>query len=121
MLSAIPTYYLSVLHLPVKIEKEFDRSVELGRPGPWYARLPAYYSYATGNKSYAKKAWADFFQKGRRRYQINFNMNLYDEKNSLQPIYEVEGVSTNTTAQWGLNAIQLLELVGNSIPENISE
>jgi hypothetical protein len=30
----------------------------------------------------------------------------------------VIGVSTNNTAQWCLNAIELLELVGDKLPEN---
>jgi hypothetical protein len=103
------------------VEKEFNRSVPLGNPGPWYARLPAYYAYVTGEQEYAEKAWKDFFAQRNTRYQIKFDMNLYDKKNTLQPIYEVEGVSTNSTAQWCLNAIQLLELVGDDIPENIND
>jgi hypothetical protein len=31
---------------------------------------------------------------------------------------EVAGASTNNTAQWSLNAIQLLEMIGNHIPAN---
>jgi len=30
---------------------------------------------------------------------------------------EIPFVSTNDTAQWSLNAIELLQLVGDSIPE----
>ena len=41
-----------------------------------------------------------------------------DKPELLEPIYEVEGVSTNNTAQWCLNAIELLELVGDQIPED---
>ncbi|MCB9247653.1 MAG: hypothetical protein H6613_03520 [Ignavibacteriales bacterium] len=42
------------------VEKEFGKSIELGDPGPWYARLPAYYSKVTGNKEYAERAWNNF-------------------------------------------------------------
>ena len=47
-----------------------------------------------------------------------FNKILVDKPEILEPVYEVEGVSTNKTAQWCLNAIELLELVGDQIPED---
>ena len=46
------------------------------------------------------------------------NKTLVDKPELLEPVYEVEGVSTNKTAQWCLNAIELLELVGDQIPED---
>jgi len=104
---------------PVKeIEKEFGKTVELGDPGPWYARLPAFYAKETGDKTYAKKAWDAFLNVGARRYQTNFEMQKFDGIESLQPVYEIEGVSTNNTAQWCLNAIEILKLVGDQLPED---
>jgi hypothetical protein len=100
------------------VEKEFGESIELGDPGPWYARLPAYYSKITGNKEYAERAWNNFFNAGERRYHTDFNLQKFDGIESLQPIYEVKGVSTNNTAQWCLNAIELLELIGDQLPED---
>jgi hypothetical protein len=101
-----------------EIEKEFDKAVKLGDPGPWYARLPAYYAKMTGDKAYAVRAWNEFFNAGARRYHTDFNMQLFDGVQSLQPVYEVKGVSTNNTAQWCLNAIELLQLIGEQLPEN---
>ena len=100
------------------IEKAFGKSVELGSPGPWFARLPAYYASVTGDKSYAERAWNEFFNAGEKRYHTDFDMLLFDSIQSLQPVYEVKGVSTNNTAQWCLNAIELLQLVGNEIPND---
>ncbi|MDH7604984.1 MAG: DUF6250 domain-containing protein [Melioribacter sp.] len=102
-----------------EIQKEFGKAVELGTPGPWYSRLPAYYAKVTGDKSYAERAWKEFFNYGSRQFQTNFEMEKFDSIQSLQPIYEVKWVSTNNTAQWCLNAIELLDLIGNDIPENI--
>lgn len=92
--------------------REFGVSVKLGEPGPWYARLPAYYAYKTGAKAWARRAWNDFLNT-----HTDFEPKLFDNIETLEPIYEVEGVSTNNTAQWGLNAIQLLEMIGDQLPE----
>jgi hypothetical protein len=35
----------------------------------------------------------------------------------LNPIDESPGVSTNNTAQWSLNAIEVLEMCANQMPE----
>ena len=45
-------------------------------------------------------------------------MKLLKKPELLSPVYEVQGVSTNNTAQWCLNAIELLELVGDQIPDD---
>lgn len=101
------------------IEKEFGRSVQLGEADKWYARIPAYYAKATGKKEWADKAWDDFLRKSNRRKEYtHFNMKRNDSAELLEPIYEVEGVSTNNTAQWGLNAIQLLDMIPEYIPEH---
>jgi hypothetical protein len=99
------------------IEKEFGKAAELGNPGPWYARLPAYYAKITGDRTYAARAWDEFFN-AEGRFHTNFNMQKFAGNESLQPVYEVRGVSTNNTAQWCLNAIELLQLVGEHLPEN---
>ncbi len=101
-----------------EIEKEFGRKVKLGDPGSWYARLPAYYANVTGDKKYAARAWDEFFNAKARYYHTDFTMKKFNGIQSLQPIYEVRGVSTNNTAQWCLNAIELLQLVGDQLPED---
>ena len=101
-----------------EIEKELGKTVKLGDPGPWYARLPAYFAKMTGEKTYAERAWDGFFHTGRRGDQPDFSMQLFDGVQSLQPVYEVKGVSTNHTAQWCLNAIELLDFVGDQLPED---
>jgi len=101
-----------------EVKKEFGKSVKLGDPGPWYARLPAYYARVTGNQAYAERAWNEFLHSGAERYHTDFIMKKFDGIQSLEPIYEVGGVSTNNTAQWCLNAIELLELIGDQFPED---
>jgi hypothetical protein len=101
-----------------EIEKEFGKAAELGKPGSWYARLPAYYAKVTGNKAYANRAWDEFLNAKARYYHTDFTMQKFNGIQSLQPVYEVRGVSTNNTAQWCLNAIELLQLIGDQLPEN---
>ncbi|MFH0988767.1 MAG: hypothetical protein V1799_01985 [bacterium] len=100
-----------------EIQKEFGKDVQLGNPGSWYARLPAYYAKMTGDKAYAARAWDEFLNT-RARYYPDFTMQKFEGSQSLQPVYEVIGISTNNTAQWCLNAIELLELVGDQLPED---
>ena len=64
------------------------------------------------------RAWDEFLNAKARYYHTDFTMKKFNGIQSLQPIYEVRGVSTNNTAQWCLNAIELLQMVGDQIPEN---
>jgi hypothetical protein len=101
------------------VKNEFGKSVRLGDSSMWSARLPAYYAKTTGRMEWANKAWDDFLRKHRwGRGYLYFDKNLVEGAELLEPVYEVEGVSTNSTAQWCLNAIELLELVGDQIPED---
>jgi hypothetical protein len=99
-----------------EVNKEFGREVKLGQLGPWYARLAAYYYSVSGDESYAERAWKAFLSESGWGSYTNFNMELFDELENLEAVYEIEGVSTNNTAQWSLNAIQLLELAGDQFP-----
>ena len=101
-----------------EVKKEFGKEVELGNPGSWYARLPAYYAEVMGDTAYAERAWNEFLNARERYYHTDFTAQKFEGIQSLQPIYEVRGVSTNNTAQWCLNAIELLQMVGDQLPEN---
>ncbi|MGD0037781.1 MAG: DUF6250 domain-containing protein [Bacteroidota bacterium] len=101
-----------------EIEKKFGRDVELGKPGSWYARLPAYYAKITGDMAFAKRAWDEFLDAKPRYYHTDFSAKRFDGMQTLQPVYEVKGVSTNNTAQWCLNGIELLQLVGDQLRED---
>jgi hypothetical protein len=99
------------------ISKEFGMPVKLGDNAVWSARMPAYYAYITKEPEYAEKAWNQFLNLRRRSGNEPFKKELYDKKDSLEPIYEIPHISTNATAQWCLNAIELLEMIGEHIPE----
>lgn len=96
------------------IEKALGKRATLGAPGPHYARLPAYAAKMKGNSELAIRAWNEFLH---TRTHSQFDSRLVNGVSALKPLEEVPGVSTNNTAQWCLNAIQLLELIGDEMPE----
>lgn len=100
------------------IENEFGKAAKLGDSAAWSARMPAYYAWATNNKQYAEKAWAQLLSFRRLENGNPFTRVHYEGKDSLEPIDEIRHISTNSTAQWCLNAIELLEMVGGQIPED---
>jgi hypothetical protein len=97
-----------------EINKAFGRNVSLGQPGPWYARMPAFAAVLTKDEKFVQRAWNEFLGERTRR---QFDARLINGPHVLKPLEEVPGISTNNTAQWCLNAIQLLGLVGDKMPE----
>ena len=45
-----------------------------------------------------------------------FDSRLIDGVQAVKPLQEVATISTNNTAQWCLNAMQLLALIGDQMP-----
>ncbi len=90
--------------------------------GHWNTpRLGAFAARELKDNYLAEKAWTDFFdssfdREGNLRSiadgttQIQFSEVLY-------PVDENPGIGTNGTSQWNINAIILLELIGDKIPD----
>jgi hypothetical protein len=97
-----------------EIEKALGKRAELGRQGHWYARMPAYVANVKNDPRMAERAW-DWLLNEETSGQ--FDPTLVEGANALKPLEEVPDISTNNTAQWCLNAIELLELVGDQMPE----
>ncbi len=76
------------------------------RPG----RLAAYVYRATKNAGFARKAWSG----GR---VPTYATRHFAGPEVLNPIDEIEGLSTNITSQSCLEAIEVLEMCGDSIPQ----
>jgi hypothetical protein len=82
-------------------------------------RLTAYAAKELNDKKLAERAWIEFF--GKRQKNGNELISLYNSKlietpEVLNTVHENPNVSTNNTSQWGLNAIIMLELIGDKIP-----
>lgn len=97
------------------IKKEFGKNGNLGALQGDYARMPAYFAYVSKDTAYAAKAWNLFLSP---RTANNFEWKLINGTNTVKPLQEVPLISTNSTAQWCLNAIQLLEMIGDKLPAN---
>jgi hypothetical protein len=100
-----------------EVQKAFGRNVQLGMSGPWYSRLPAYASKLNNDPKFAQRAWKEFLSE---KTKSQFDARKVEGADVLKPLEEVPGISTNNTAQWCLNAIQLLELIGDYIPDESS-
>jgi hypothetical protein len=96
------------------IEKALGKSGQLGQTGHWYARLPAYAARSSNDPLLTERAW-DWFLNEKTRAQ--FDTKTVQGADAIKVLQEVPQISTNNTAQWALNAIQFLELVGDKIPE----
>ena len=94
--------------------KEFGKTGRLGSLDPWYARLPAYTASVTNESKYSDMAWKAFLSPGT---STQFTPLPVTGADALKLLTEVKNISTNNTAQWCLNAIELLELVGDKLPE----
>lgn len=110
-----------------EVKAAFGVTAKLGDPAGDYARMPAYAAYITKDPKLAGRAWDRFFpapastrrpgQPG-RPVGGRFDSHPLATPAVLKPLNEIPFVSTNSTAQWCLNAIELLQLVGSQMPEH---
>jgi hypothetical protein len=84
--------------------------VESAQGGP---RLAAYAYAQTRNPAYAKRAVAAL-----ARYR-GADQRLVGGVDSLNPVHEAAGVSTNDAAQSGLSIIEILALCGDALPNEL--
>ncbi len=83
-----------------------------------HARLTAYAARVGNKPELAARAWGEFFS-GRGAYArgpLPEPIHLAGPE-VLRPVDEIPSVSTNSTAQWGLSAIQCLALIGNQLDQ----
>lgn len=86
-----------------------------------HSRLTAYAARMTGDTALARRAWTEFYRGDGgwdRRRSSRLEIRRIAGTEVLRPVDEAHGVSTNSTAQWGLAAIECLALAGNALPEH---
>ncbi len=99
-------------------EHTLGRAITLGDREKWSARLPAYYAYKMKDDDYADTAWQNFLSLSRwEDVYLTFDMISTEHHSYPHKLIEVPGVSTNSTAQWCLNAMQLMAMIGDEIPD----
>jgi len=82
-----------------------------------HARLTAYAAAKTGDFALAGRAWREFYA-GAAGYgpSVSWRTSRVEPPQVLSPVDETDFVSTNSSAQFGLAAIQCLALVGDQLP-----
>lgn len=89
-----------------------------GRRDPASARLLAYAAYITKNPHEASAAWQQFLRPSPTSRPVQFDSYRVSGADVAEPVDEVKNISTNSTAQWCLTAIELLQLVPDQLPAN---
>jgi hypothetical protein len=89
-----------------------------GGKGAHYARMPAFAAYVKKDAKLAQRAWQEFLGAGKGGKQTMFNIRKINGPDYPVPVDEGAGVTTNDAAQWCLNAIEMLEMIGKDLPTN---
>ncbi len=95
-----------------------DGEIGDGNFKSWHARLLAYAAVELDDPKLAAQAWENFLANpGWQEPGNRFKTRKITGPETLRPMEVSPWTSTNETAQWSLNAIQLLQLVGDQIPD----
>ncbi len=91
-----------------------------GGRGSHYARMPGFAAMVKNDPKLAQHAWQEFLGggKGGGGQKAMFQSKKIVGPDFPVPIDEAAGVSTNNAAQWSLNAIELLDMIGKDLPAN---
>jgi hypothetical protein len=117
----LPEWNETWLHFCRYAQAPADEQIKnIGAPvrgsGQDYARFTAYAAHALKDPQLAARAWSIFLHQSGQG-GLNFLPQHYAGKDVVKPMDEAPGVSTNGTAQWSLSVIEMLELIGDSVPE----
>jgi len=104
---------------PAEQAKRFGRALKDIGLQQGHSRLTAYAARKNSDPALAKRAWAEFNHGGGgQRSAGRFETKRIAGPAVLRSEDEAAYVSTNSTAQWGLAAIECLALVGEAQPES---
>lgn len=88
----------------------------------WYARMTAWAAHKKNDPALARRAWMELLG-GRGGTlpgpSVVTRTMRVEGPAVLEPRDEIRGLQTNNSAQWSLNYIQLLALVGDHAPANL--
>ena len=111
--------YCELLTAPAEEQVKVLGAAMNSSRGDSYAKMAAFAAYVKQDAGLAQRAWQDFLGSGPRGgARQMFSSARIESADVPIAVDEVPGVSTNSTSQWSLNAIELLELVGKYLPEN---
>jgi hypothetical protein len=111
--------YCELLTAPAEEQVKVLGAAMNSSRGDSYAKMAAFAAYVKQDARLAQRAWQDFLGTGPRGGSRQmFSSARVENADVPIAVDEVPGVSTNSTSQWSLNAIELLELVGKYLPES---
>ena len=88
----------------------------------WHARLTAWAARKLNDPVLARRAWTELLVDRRDgKASLPPPITRVTGPAVLEPIDEIADVSTNQSAQWSLNLIELLALVGDAAPERLPD
>jgi hypothetical protein len=105
--------YCQYLQAPRDEQRAAIGGVVNSGQGRDFSKMTGWAAWKLNDTKLADRAWEHFFSFARR---APFDSVRIDNADVPSPITEIPNVSTNSTAQWSLNAIELLELVGKNVP-----
>ncbi|MGA2261662.1 MAG: hypothetical protein ABSH28_09525 [Acidobacteriota bacterium] len=111
--------YCELLTAPANEQTKILGAAMNSRQGNWYAKMAAFAAYIKQDPKLARRAWQDFLGSPSKSAagEVFSSVKIASPDVPIA-VDEVPGVSTNSTAQWCLNAIELMEMVGKYLPEN---
>jgi hypothetical protein len=84
----------------------------------WYARMTAYAAWKKRDPALARRAWTELLhgRGGAMGETLFVRERDVTGPAGLEPRREIPGLTTNNSAQWSLNFVELLALVGEYAP-----
>jgi PcRGLX-like protein C-terminal alpha/alpha toroid domain/PcRGLX-like protein central beta sandwich domain/PcRGLX-like N-terminal RIFT barrel domain len=105
------TEIIPIMHDPAWTAAWLDYCQKHARHEPDNARLTAYGAYMTKSADEGTRAWQQLM-----KFPMQFDSQVVSGPVVAEMVDEIDNVSTNATAQWCLNVIELLQTVPNQLP-----
>ena len=106
--------YCEYYSMPRNDSARTEKTAKIPSNGFLVPRLTAYAAMILKNEKLAARAWSEFL--GRTNGYSMYATKPVNAPDVLNPIDENGGISTNSVAQWGLNAIFMPAMIGQQIP-----
>lgn len=115
------TEYCKFYGMPDDDPERNDKNRRWGNNNFRIPRLGAFAAHQLNDDRIAQRAWDDFLADRQGIPMVGkplYDARLIDVPHVLRTVHENPRVGTNGAAQWGLNAIFMLELIGDQLPDS---
>ena len=109
--------YCEYLTAPPEVQTKVLGAAMTTSRGCWYSRLTAYAAMKKNDPALAARAWHELLHESAKTDpHTDLIVQQIDGPEVPNPIDEIPHLSTNDNSQWCLNAIELLQMIGNDLP-----